>query len=118
MPRRKDDGSIRITTKFPPAHTRDEREEQLTSLAYELVEERLRNGTATPTETTFFLRIGSTRERMERKILDLQCELKVAQTEAIKAQKQRDQTYSEVLAAMKRYKGYKDDDNEYESFED
>ncbi len=106
-----------IDTKFPPALNREEREDQLTSLAYELVEQRLRNGTATPAETTFFLRIGSTREKIERQVLDLQCELKAAQAEAVRAQKQRDQTYTEVLAAMRRYKGY-NDDVKYEPLEE
>lgn len=115
--RRKPDGSINITTQFPPAHNREEREDQMTSLAYELVEQRLRNGTATPTETTFFLRIGSTRERTERKVLDLQCELKAAQAELMRAQKQRDQAYTDVLAALKRYKGYNDNE-QYEAFEE
>ena len=44
--------------KLRPALSPETRENQLISLAYDLVEERLLNGTATSQETTYFLKLA------------------------------------------------------------
>ena len=51
------------------ATTREERENELINLAYDLVEQRMRDGTATAAETTHFLKLGSSREMLEREMM-------------------------------------------------
>ena len=52
-----------IPAKLPPARTRDRRTQQLVFQAENLIEERIRKGTASPTETVAILRLGSEVER-------------------------------------------------------
>ena len=51
---------------LPKAFTPEGRENQLISFAYDLVEKRLREGTATAQETVHFLKMGSTKSRLEK----------------------------------------------------
>lgn len=91
--------------KMRPALTPEARENQLISLAYDLVEERLRNGTATSQETTHFLKLGSTKERIEKEILEKQKELISAKTEALQSAKRIEELYAEAVKAMRTYTG-------------
>lgn len=52
--------------KIRPALTPEARENQLISLAVDLVEQRLLDGTASAQEVTHFLKLGSMREKLER----------------------------------------------------
>ena len=95
--------------KRRPATTPENRENQLSSLSYDLVEQRLLDGTASPSETVHFLRLGSTKERIEKEILERQKELITAKTENLQSVKRIEELYANALAAMKEYRG---DDNE------
>ncbi len=88
-----------------PAIDPDAREGQLISLAIDLVEERLRNGTASSQETTHFLRLGSSNNRLEQEKKRLENELTKAKTEAIHAQQHADEMFTEAIEAMKKYSG-------------
>lgn len=83
----------------------ESKEQYLIGLAYDLVEERLRNGTATSQETTHFLKLGSTRERIEREMLESQKEVLKAKAEAIQSQKRIEELYAQALSAFKEYGG-------------
>ena len=98
--------------KMRPALTPEAREKQLISLAYDLVEERLRNGTATSQETTHFLKMGSSKERVEKEILEMQKELISAKTEALQSAKRVEELYADAIKAMRKYSGHGDDDEE------
>lgn len=91
--------------RMRPALSPEGREEQCISLAYDLVEKRLREGTATSQETTHFLKLGSPKARIEREILEKQRELIVAKTESLQAQKRMDEIYSKAMEAMRLYSG-------------
>ena len=52
-----------------PALTPEARENQLISLAIDLVEQRLIDGTASSQETTHFLKLASTKAKIEKEIL-------------------------------------------------
>ena len=67
--------------KIRPAISQEARDNQLIALAYNLVEQRLLNGTATSQETVHFLKMGSPRERKEMEILELQKDLIAAKTQ-------------------------------------
>lgn len=62
--------------KMRPALTPEAREGQMISLAMDLVEQRLRNGTASSQETTHFLRLATTKEQVERRLAEKELELK------------------------------------------
>jgi hypothetical protein len=91
--------------KRPPAKTPEARENQLVAFAMDLVEKRLLNGTASSQETTHFLKIGSTKERIEKEILEKQKDLITAKTDAIQSQKRVEELYANALNAMRSYSG-------------
>jgi hypothetical protein len=53
------------TKRIRPALNPEARENQLISLAIDLVEQRLLDGTASSQETTHFLKLGSMKARLE-----------------------------------------------------
>lgn len=98
--------------KTPSATTAEGRENQLIALAYDLVERRLQEGTATSQETTHFLKLGSTKERLEKEIMEKQKRLLDAKADMIESQKRMESVYAEVLAAMKSYNGISEESPE------
>jgi hypothetical protein len=89
----------------PPAKTPEARENQLISLSYDLVERRLREGTASSQETTHFLKRGSMKDKIEQEILEKQKELIVAKTESIQSAKRIEVLYGEAMKAFSIYSG-------------
>lgn len=115
MPKSKDKAPVEKVTKknIAPAMTPEARETQLISLAMNLVEQHLRDGTASAQEITHFLKLGTQKEKLEKEILSKQSTLLDAKTDSIKAAKQNEQIYKEALEAMKIYSGHasrEDDD--------
>lgn len=88
-----------------PALTPEGRENQLISLAVDLAEKQLQEGTASSQVITHYLKLGTSKERIEREILEKQKELITAKTEALKSQKRVEELYAEALTAMRRYNG-------------
>lgn len=95
----------------PPARTPEARENQLVAMAYDLVEQRIRKGTATSQEVTHFLKLGSTKERMEKEMLAQEIKLKQAKTEAIQSAKRMEELYDNAIKAMRTYGGGKSDED-------
>lgn len=91
-------------TYSPKARSMEAREGQLTALAYDLVERRLREGTATSQETVHFLRMGSSREKEELQILKKKCELMENQIEALKSAKRVEEMYADAISAVTSYR--------------
>ena len=98
--------------KRPPATTPEARENQMIALAMDVVEERLRNGTASSQETTHFLKLGSIKEKRELALLEQELQLKRAKTEAIQSAKRVEELYSKALDAMRSYSGSPGDDED------
>lgn len=96
-----------------PALTPENKENQMISLAMDLVEQRLRDGTASSQETTHFLKLASTKARVEKEILEKQKELISAKTEALQSQKKVEELYANALKAMQNYSGHGDADDDY-----
>jgi len=94
------------------AYTAEERENELTNLAYDLVEQRLRDGTATAAETVHFLKLGSSREKLERELMRQKKELEAAKTENLTSQKNAGDLYAEAIRAFARYSGNEDEDDD------
>ena len=98
--------------KRPPATTPEARENQMISLAVDLAEKQLQNGTASSQVITHFLKLASTKEQIEKQILEKQKELIVAKTESIQSAKRVEELYLEALSAMKSYTGSKGEDDD------
>ena len=97
--------------KMRPALTPEAREQQLISLAVDLAEQQLREGTASSQVITHYLKLGSTKERIEKEILEKQKDLISAKTEAIQSAKRVESLYTDAIIAMKKYSGNGDVDD-------
>lgn len=103
--------------KMRPALTPEARENQLISLANDLAEKQLREGTASSQVISYYLKMGSQKERLERERLEEENKLLRAKTEALQSQKNMEERYIEAINAMKRYSGHGgDDDDEDEQY--
>lgn len=91
--------------EFPPAVTDLERENQLISLALDAAEQQMRDGTASSQVISHFLKLGSTKERLEREMMEEQKKLLKAKTENIESQKRIEALYAEAIDAMRKYSG-------------
>ena len=103
------------SSKIRPALTPEARENQLIYLATELAEKQLRDGTASSQVITHYLKMGSTKERIEKEILEKQKELISAKTESLQSAKRIEELYTNAIAAMRRYSGNGGTDEEEES---
>lgn len=88
-----------------PALTPEARENQMISLAVDLAEKQLMEGTASSQVITHYLKLGSTKERLEKEKLVEENKLLKARTEALQSAKRVEELYSDAIAAMKRYSG-------------
>lgn len=93
-----------------PGTTRESRENQLINLAINLVEKRLRDGSATSSEILHYLKLGTTREQLEQERLRHENELSQAKTNKIRADQESVEKIDEVLKAIRTYSGYGSDD--------
>lgn len=98
-------GQSRPSNPMRPALTPEARENQLISLATDLAEKRLREGTASSQEVTHFLKLASTKARLENQILELQKDLIAAKTENLKSQARSEELMQEALKAFRSYSG-------------
>lgn len=95
---------------MPPAASPEERENQLIALAYDLVEKRLIEGTATSQETVHFLKMGSVRQQEELEKLRSENELLKVRTESIQSDKATEQLYRDAIDAMRSYQPTQEDE--------
>lgn len=99
------------SSKMRPALTPEARENQLISLAVDLAEKQLREGIASSQVITHYLKLGSTKERIEKEILEKQKELITAKTESLQSSKKIEELYKSALDAMRNYSGRGDHDD-------
>lgn len=92
--------------KMRAALTPEARENQLIYLATELAEQQLRDGTASSQVITHYLKLGSSKEKLEKEILEKQKDLMVAKTEALQSAKHIEELYTNAITAMKEYSGH------------
>ena len=99
--------------KIRPALTPEARENQMISLADDLAEKQLQEGTASSQVITHYLKLGSMRERLEREKLAEENKLLRAKTKSIEEAADMKDLYVNAIKAMARYSGNGDDDEEY-----
>jgi len=91
--------------EFPPAKSVEERENQMIALAVDCAEQQLRDGTASSQVICHYLKLGSTKERLEKEIMEEHKELLRAKTEMMNSAKRVEELYSKALDAMREYSG-------------
>lgn len=106
MGRRKKVDETAPVREIRPALTPEARENQLISLAVDLAEKQLLEGTASSQVITHYLKLGSTKERIEKEILEEQKKLISAKTENLQSAKRIEVLYKEAMDAMRLYSGY------------
>ena len=95
-----------------PATTPEAREDQMINLAVDVAEKQLSDGSASSQVITHFLKLGSTKDRIEKEILEEQKILIKAKTEAMQSAKRVEELYENALNAMRAYSGNRGDDPE------
>lgn len=88
-----------------PATTPEARENEMISLATDLAEQQIREGTASSQVISHFLKLGSTRERLEQQRLEHENELTRVKIEQIESQQRVEELYTEAIKAMRSYAG-------------
>lgn len=92
-------------SKRAPATTPEARNKQLVALAYDLVEERMREGVASAQETVHFLKMYSPRELLEQARIAADVELAEKKVEAMNEAVKMEQLYREAMDAFRGYGG-------------
>ena len=90
-----------------PASTSEGRENQLISMAMDLAEKRIREGTASAQEITHFLKLGSSTGMLERERLTRENELLREKVDALASGKRMEELYEKAIEAMRTYSGQK-----------
>ena len=111
MKKAKTVASSESSRKIRPALSPEARENQMISLAVDLAERQLVEGTASSQVITHYLKLGSTKERIEKEILEKQKELIEAKTQTLQSAQRVEELYSNALNAMKKYSGQDDFDD-------
>lgn len=100
--------------KRAPGRTPEARENQLISLAYDVAESRMRDGTASSQLVCTFLNLATTKARLEQDLLREKVGLAKAQTEATKSQKNIEEMFKAATEAMKNYRPSDSDEEEFD----
>lgn len=101
-----------------PATTDEGREHQLISLAADLAEKQLINGTASSQVITHFLKLASTREKLEQERLQRENLLLSAKVEQIASSTRMEELYAKAIGAMREYSGNNQDSEDvYDEYE-
>ena len=105
MAKVKTSGSSERSKTIRPALTPEGRENQMISLAVDLAEKQLIEGTASSQVITHYLKLGSTKERLEKEKLEEENKLLKARNKALQSSDRVEELYKNAIAAMKRYSG-------------
>lgn len=104
--------SNKSTRRRPTATTPENQRMRLSSLAMELAEKQLREGTASPLIINHFLKEVSERERLENELLE-------AKAESLRSAKKSEEMFAEAIKAFGMYSGkIKPDDEDNDNGED
>ena len=103
--------SSESSRKMRPALSPEARENQMISLAMDLAEQQLKDGTASSQLITEFVKRGSTKARIEQEILEEQKELIEAKTQSLRSAQRIEELYANALDAMRNYSGQGDLDD-------
>lgn len=96
----------------------ENREQQMITLAVDLAEQQLREGTASSQLITHYLKLATTREKIEQETMIANQKLIQAKVENLQSASRVEELYAEAISAMKRYGGQTEptssDDEDYD----
>lgn len=120
MVSRRRTGTKASETIRSPARTPEERENQLIEAAVDLAETQLKTGEASAQVITHYLKLGSSRERLEQQRLKNEVALLNAKREALESEKRVEELIGNALHAMRAYSGNlpEGEDPEYNEYDD
>lgn len=100
-----------------PASTPEARERQLTAAAYDLAERQIADGSASAQVVTHFLKLGSSRQKLENEKLLQENKLLEARIEALQSASRMEELYEGAIRAMRQYSGQtvEEDYSDYET---
>ena len=100
-----------------PVDSPEARENELIEAAVNLAEKQLLDGTASPSVITHYLKLASSRERLQKEKLERENAVLKAKAEAYESNKRTEELYSKAIEAMRSYSGMatitEDDEEEY-----
>lgn len=106
----------------PPAYTDEGRQAQLVNLAYDLLEQRLRDGSASSQEVTTMIKQGTEQAKIRLEILKAERDLTIAKTEAINRDAEQNELFARAIDAMHIYNGeeteYRDESELFGNYKD
>lgn len=109
MARQKTSSSSAPSRSIRPAITPEARENQMIALSVDAAEKRLLDGTAPAQLIVHYLKLGTSKEKLEIEKLREEIELLKAKKEAIESQEQHNVMYQRAIDAMRRYSGHGDE---------
>ena len=101
--RKKLDGSS--SPQFSPASDPEERENQMISLAVNLAEQQLREGTASSQVIVHYLKLASTRNKLEEEKIRYETAMLQAKKDALNKSGQLQELMDNALEAFRSYSG-------------
>lgn len=113
MPKGKAASSSDSNSPLRPPTSLEAQENLMISLAVQCAEKQLRDGTASSQVITHYLKLGSSKERIEKEILEKQKELIEAKTKNLNSNSEAKELYNKALEAFRRYSGAGGEDDEY-----
>ena len=99
------DADRQLKKKRAPAKTVEARENQVIAASMDLAEKQIRSGKVSSQVLTHFLKLGSTKERLEKEKLIKENELLRAKTESLQSARNIEALYKNALDAMRSYRG-------------
>jgi hypothetical protein len=102
----KDSASQKKRTRRPRATTPEGRENQLIAIAVDVAEEQMLTGTASAQVITHYLKLGSSREKLEQERLAQEVSLMKAKREAMASAARVEELYGAAIDAMRAYAGH------------
>lgn len=91
--------------QFSPASDPEERENQMISLAVNLAEQQLREGTASSQVIVHYLKLASTRNKLEEEKIRYETAMLQAKKDALNKSGQLQELMDNALAAFRSYSG-------------
>ncbi|QPX62465.1 hypothetical protein SEA_TRUCKEE_1 [Arthrobacter phage Truckee] len=95
-----------------PATSPEARENQLIAMAYDLAEKQFIEGTASSQVITHFLKMGSSRERLEQLKIGGEVRLNDTKIENMESAARTEELYAKAMKAMSVYSGQESDDDD------
>ena len=116
MKKVKTDTKAPKTKKLRPALTPEARENQLISLAVDLAEQQLIDGTASSQVITHFLKLASSKEKLEKEKLENENVLLKTKVETLQSQARIEELYDNAIKAMSIYRGQNEEEADTDIF--